>query len=86
VLGTRSAGCVGIAQPRQMPDDGLLLVTLARMTDVKTGEELNGQGRGVKPDVEVKDVADTPDQEDTVAAVNLLRDKLAAKPGGVGTP
>ncbi len=86
VVGTRSAGCVGIAQPRQMPDDGLLLVTLARMLDVKTGEELNGQGRGVKPDLEIKDNAETPDQEDTLAAVGILRDKLAAKSGGVGTP
>jgi carboxyl-terminal processing protease len=86
VVGTRSAGCVGIAQPRQMPDDGLLLVTLARMTDVKTGEELNGQGRGVKPDLSVKDDPDTTDQEDTVAAVGILRDKLAARPGSGGTP
>jgi len=85
VVGSRSAGCVGIAQPRQMPDDGLLLVTLARMQDVKTGEELNGQGRGVKPDIDVKDDANTAAQEDTDAAVGLLRDKLAAKPG-VGTP
>lgn len=86
VVGTRSAGCVGIAQPRQMPDDGLLLVTLARMRDVKTGEELNGQGRGVKPDVDVKDDANTAEQEDTDAAIGVLRDKLAARPGGVGTP
>ncbi|MBI2772876.1 MAG: PDZ domain-containing protein, partial [Chloroflexi bacterium] len=34
VVGVRTAGCVGIAQPRQMPDDGLLLVTLARMQDI----------------------------------------------------
>ncbi len=86
VVGTRSAGCVGIAQPRQMPDDGLLLVTLARMQDVKTGEELNGQGRGVKPDLAVKDDPDTADQEDVVAALNTVRDKLAARPGSAGTP
>ena len=86
VMGSRSAGCVGIAQPRQMPDDGLLLVTLARMQDMKTGEELNGQGRGVKPDTEVKDVAETAEREDEVAAVALLRDKIAAAPGGVGRP
>jgi carboxyl-terminal processing protease len=86
VVGSRSAGCVGIAQPRQMPDDGLLLVTLARMQDVKTGEELNGQGRGVNPDLSVKDDPDTTDQEDTVAALGVLRDKLAARPGSGGTP
>lgn len=86
VVGTRSAGCVGIAQPRQMPDDGLLLVTLARMQDVKTGEELNGQGRGVDPDLSVKDDTNTPEQEDTNAAIGVLRDKLAAKAGGVGSP
>ncbi|HVL88821.1 MAG TPA: S41 family peptidase [Actinomycetota bacterium] len=86
VIGVRSAGCVGIAQPRQMPDDGLLLVTLARMTDVKTGEELNGNGRGVRPDVEAKDVADTAEREDETVALNHLRDKIAAAPGGVGRP
>lgn len=86
VVGTRSAGCVGIAQPRQMPDEGLLLVTLARMQDVKTGEELNGQGRGVKPDVDIKDDTNTTEPEDTNIALGVLRDKLAAKPGGVGTP
>jgi carboxyl-terminal processing protease len=86
VVGSRSAGCVGIAQPRQMPDDGLLLVTLARMQDVKTGEELNGQGRGVNPDLSVKDDPNTTDQEDTVAALGVVRDKLAARPGSGGTP
>lgn len=82
VVGSRSAGCVGIAQPRQMPDEGLLLVTLARMQDVKTGEELNGQGRGVDPDLAVKDDPNTPDQEDVTAAVSAVRTKLAARPGG----
>ena len=86
VIGTRSAGCVGIAQPRQMPDEGLLLVTLARMQDPKTGEELNGQGRGVRPDVDVKDDPNTAEQEDQDAAVGELRQKLASRPGGVGSP
>lgn len=86
VVGSRSAGCVGIAQPRQMPDNGLLLVTLARMQDVKTGEELNGKGRGVKPDVEAKDVAETPQREDELVAISLLKDKIAAAAGGVGRP
>ena len=86
VVGTRSAGCVGIAQPRQMPDDGLLLVTLARMQDVKTGEELNGQGRGVAPDVSAKDDPNTSEQEDVVAALDTVRTKLAARPSATAAP
>lgn len=77
VIGTRTAGCVGIAQPRAMPDEGLLLVTLARMQDAKTGEELNGKGRGVAPDSTVTDVADTAEQEDLVAALSAVKDRIA---------
>lgn len=86
VVGSRTAGCVGIAQPRGMPDEGLLLVTLARMQDTKTGEPLNGQGRGVAPDVAAKNDPNTPEEEDLVAAINSAREKLAAQPGGAGTP
>jgi carboxyl-terminal processing protease len=50
VMGEQTAGCVGIGQPRELPDGGLLLVTIARMEDAKTGEALNGKGRGVVPD------------------------------------
>lgn len=50
VMGERTAGCVGIGQPRTLPDGGLLLVTIARMEDAKTGEPLNGPGKGVVPD------------------------------------
>jgi carboxyl-terminal processing protease len=50
VMGEQTAGCVGIGQPRELPDGGLLLVTIARMEDAKTGEPLNGKGRGVVPD------------------------------------
>jgi carboxyl-terminal processing protease len=50
VMGERTAGCVGIGQPRTLPDGGLLLVTIARMDDAKTGEPLNGPGKGVVPD------------------------------------
>ena len=50
VMGERTAGCVGIGQPRTLPDGGLLLVTIARMEDAKTGESLNGPGKGVAPD------------------------------------
>ena len=50
VMGTQTAGCVGIGQPRELPDGGLLLVTIARMEDAKTGEPLNGPGKGIVPD------------------------------------
>ena len=60
-----------------MPDEGLLLVTLARMQDAKTGEELNGKGRGVAPDTTVKDNADTPENEELAAALDALRDRIA---------
>jgi carboxyl-terminal processing protease len=50
VMGAQTAGCVGIGQPRELPDGGLLLVTIARMEDAKTGEGLNGTGKGVVPD------------------------------------
>jgi carboxyl-terminal processing protease len=50
VMGTQTAGCVGIGQPRELPDGGLLLVTIARMEDAKTGAPLNGPGKGVVPD------------------------------------
>lgn len=77
VVGSRTAGCVGIAQPRQMPDDGLLLVTLARMQDAKTGEELNGKGRGVAPDKIVANDPNTTEEDDLVAALGAVREKIA---------
>jgi carboxyl-terminal processing protease len=86
VVGTRTAGCVGIAQPRQMPDDGLLLVTLARMQDIKSGEALNGAGRGVGPDVVAKNDPNTPEEDDLVAAIGVARDKIAGRPSTTGTP
>lgn len=86
VVGTRTAGCVGIAQPRQMPDEGLLLVTLARMEDIKTGEALNGQGRGVNPDRAVQDDPNTPQHEDLDAALSALREKMAVKPASTAHP
>ena len=73
VVGQRTAGCVGIGQPREMPDGGILLVTLARMQDAKTGEELNGTGRGVVPDVTV-DAEDDATNRD--AAIAFLKGRL----------
>ena len=73
VMGAQTAGCVGIGQPREMPDGGLLLVTLARMQDAKTGEELNGNGRGVIPDKKVEQDPSTPGDAQRVAADTYLK-------------
>jgi|GEM_PF-2032460 len=73
VMGAQTAGCVGIGQPREMPDGGLLLVTLARMQDAKTGEELNGNGRGVVPDKKVEQDPSTPGDAQRVAADTYLK-------------
>ena len=72
VMGERTAGCVGIGQPRTLPDGGLLLVTIARMEDAKTGESLNGPGKGIVPD---KPVAADPGGQDNqrIAADALAR-------------
>jgi carboxyl-terminal processing protease len=69
VMGTQTAGCVGTGQPRELPDGGLLLVTLTKMQDAKTGADLNGPGKGVVPDKIVTDPADQQLQ----AAVAFLR-------------
>ncbi|MDP9245591.1 MAG: S41 family peptidase [Chloroflexota bacterium] len=61
VMGERTAGCVGVGQPRELPDGGLLLVTIARMEDAKTGESLNGPGKGVLPDKLVAEDANSAD-------------------------
>jgi carboxyl-terminal processing protease len=69
VMGAQTAGCVGTGQPRELPDGGLLLVTLTKMQDAKTGADLNGPGKGVVPD---KIVADPADQQ-LQAAIAFLR-------------
>jgi carboxyl-terminal processing protease len=68
VMGTRSAGCVGSAQPRDLPDGGLLLVTLTKMQDSRTGEDLNGPGKGVAPDQTVEDDTKTPNVDEAIQA------------------
>ncbi len=71
VFGLPTAGCVGIAQPRELPDGGLLLVTTARMQAGVTREELNG--KGVSPD-EIVQVADDDTTDKIVdAAVAWLK-------------
>ena len=72
VVGTKTAGCVGIGQPRELPDGSMLLITIARMQDAKTGEQLNGEGRGVTPDVTTPTDADAQ----LNAAVAALRARL----------
>lgn len=72
VIGTKTAGCVGIGQPRELPDGSMLLITIARMQDAKTGEELNGEGRGVKPDI----ITGTDADEQLAAAISALRQRL----------
>ena len=67
VMGERTAGCVGIGQPRTLPDGGLLLVTIARMEDAKTGESLNGPGKGVVPDKPVVADQSAPDNQRAAA-------------------
>jgi carboxyl-terminal processing protease len=63
VMGEQTAGCVGIGQPRELPDGGLLLVTIARMEDAKTGEALNGPGKGIVPDKPVATDASGADNQ-----------------------
>ena len=73
VMGTQTAGCVGSGQPRDLPDGGLLLITLTKMQDSKTGEDLNGPGKGVVPDKIVEDDAKTADVDEALqAAVDFL--------------
>jgi carboxyl-terminal processing protease len=70
VMGDRTAGCVGIGQPRTLPDGSLLLVTIARMEDAKTGESLNGPGKGVVPDRPV--AADQSGEDNQRAAADAF--------------
>ncbi|HZP96814.1 MAG TPA: S41 family peptidase [Candidatus Limnocylindria bacterium] len=73
VMGTRTAGCVGSGQPHDLPDGGLILVTLTKMQDAKTGEDLNGPGKGVLPDKIVEDDTKTPQVDEALqAAIDYL--------------
>ena len=72
VVGTKTAGCVGIGSPRELPDGSMLLITIAKMQDAKTGEELNGEGRGVRPDVQTGTAMD----EQLTAAIGTLRQRI----------
>lgn len=73
VMGTQTAGCVGSGQPKDLPDGGLILVTLTKMQDSKTGEDLNGPGKGVVPDKIVEDDAKTPQVDEVIqAAIDFI--------------
>ncbi|HYK98736.1 MAG TPA: hypothetical protein VEU77_10145, partial [Candidatus Acidoferrales bacterium] len=55
------------------PDGGLILVTLTKMQDSKTGEDLNGPGKGVVPDKIVEDDTKTPNVDEAIqAAVDFI--------------
>jgi carboxyl-terminal processing protease len=73
VFGQKTAGCVGIGQPRELPDGGMLLVTVARMQTALSRQDLNGNG--VTPDqlVGTNDLSDTAVVE---AAVAWLRTQI----------
>jgi carboxyl-terminal processing protease len=77
VIGTQTAGCVGTGQPRELPDGGLLLVTITKIQDAKTGAELNGPNRGVVPDQIVDQPTDSSTDAQLDAAVAYLKAKIA---------
>ena len=77
VIGAQTAGCVGTGQPRDMPDGGLLLVTITKIQDAKSGAELNGPDRGVVPDQVVAQASDPQSDAQLDAAVSYLRQKIA---------
>ena len=73
VMGTQTAGCVGSGQPRELPDGGLLLVTLTKMQDSKTGDDLNGPGKGVVPDQLVQAGTNGVPDVQLQAAIDFIR-------------
>jgi C-terminal processing protease CtpA/Prc len=77
VMGTQTAGCVGTGQPRDLPDGGLLLVTITKIQDAKTGADLNGPGKGIVPDQVVEKPTGAQGDPQLDAAVAYLRTKVA---------
>jgi carboxyl-terminal processing protease len=76
VIGTQTAGCVGSGQPRELPDGGLLLVTLTKMQDAKTGADLNGTGKGVVPDQIVPYATNGGPDAQLQAAIDYIRARV----------
>ena len=77
VMGTQTAGCVGTGQPRDLPDGGILLVTITKIQDAKTGADLNGPGKGIVPDQVVDQPTGVQGDPQLDAAVAYLRTKVA---------
>ena len=77
VMGTQTAGCVGTGQPRDLPDGGILLVTITKIQDAKTGADLNGPGKGIVPDQLVDQPTGVQGDPQLDAAVAYLRTKVA---------
>jgi carboxyl-terminal processing protease len=77
IMGTQTAGCVGTGQPRDLPDGGLLLVTITKIQDAKTGAELNGPSRGVVPDQVIDQPSGAQGDPQLEAAVSFLKTKIA---------
>src|SRR5205085_5361081 len=77
VMGTQTAGCVGTCQPRDLPDGGLLLVTITKIQDAKTGADLNGPGTGTVPDQVVDQPTGAQGHPQLDAAAAYLRTKVA---------
>lgn len=74
VFGLPTAGCVGIAQPRELPDGGLLLVTTAQMQSGVSKQDLNG--KGVTPDEIVQVSEDDATDKILDAAVAWLKTQV----------
>jgi len=81
VMGTQTAGCVGTGQPRDLPDGGLLLVTITKIQDAKTGAELNGPSRGIVPDQVIDQPSGAQGDPQLDAAVAFLKTKIARTTG-----
>jgi carboxyl-terminal processing protease len=77
VMGTQTAGCVGTGQPRDLPNGGLLLVTITKIQDARTGADLNGPGKGIVPDQVVDQPSGAQGDPQLDAAVAYLRTKVA---------
>ncbi len=86
VMGTQTAGCVGTGQPRDLPDGGLLLVTITKIQDAKTGAELNGPSRGVVPDQVVDQPTGAAGDPQLEAAVAFLKAKIARSSSSLELP
>lgn len=61
IFGEPTAGCISVAQPRELPDGGLLLYTFARVQSGVTRTDLSG--KGVTPDeLLTRSASDTSDK------------------------